>query len=55
MTPPSSPAYSRALRKVTRVKKSTATPLTKATTTPLVSELFENFFKGQIQNDDKVR
>ena len=44
----------RAIRKVTRVKKPTAAPMTKATTTPLVSDLFENFFKGQIQNDDKV-
>ncbi|XP_037079528.1 DNA (cytosine-5)-methyltransferase 1-like [Pollicipes pollicipes] len=40
----------RAIRKVTRVKKVAAAPLTKATTTPLVSELFENFFKGQIQS-----
>ena len=45
----------RAIRKVTRVKKPAAAPMTKATTTPLVSDLFENFFKGQIQNDDKVR
>ncbi|XP_043229878.1 DNA (cytosine-5)-methyltransferase 1-like isoform X1 [Amphibalanus amphitrite] len=45
----------RAIRKVTRVKKPTAAPMTKATTTPLVSDLFENFFKGQIQNDDKMK